>query len=136
LKAAIVEGAEGAFRDWIGLALLAIGWQAEVSAWLGGVIMAMGGASLSRAWKPERDRTELWAVIGGAFFVAHITGALCLSLVPDWPIQIIMAAAGFFSRFAIRLALDVAEKIGGKSGRIADRVIDTVLPDDDGKGDA
>lgn len=126
----VVDGSEHVFRDWFGLVLLAIGWNAPMHEWLGGMVMAIGGASIARAWRPERDRGELWAVIGGAVFASHIAGAICLRLYPEWPIPIVMAIAGFLSRIAIRLVLDVADRVGGKGARIADRVIDRVLPED------
>lgn len=131
MKDAVIGGSEEAFRNWVGLMLLAIGWNAPIHEWIGGTIMAMGGASIARAWRPERDRGELWAVIGGAVFASHIVGALCLRFAPDWPIPIVMALSGFLSRMAIRLVLDVAERISGRGSRIADRVIDRVLPADD-----
>lgn len=124
----VVDGAEHLFRDWVGLLLVAIGWNAPVSAWFGGVIMAMGGASLARAMRPERDKAELWAVLGTAFFVAHMAGAVALLVQPGWPVQLIMGVAGLLSRFALRLVLDVADRLSGKGARVADGLIERVLP--------
>lgn len=130
MKATVADG----FRDWVGLLLLAIGWNADIHAWVGGVIMAMGGASLARAWRPERDMTELWAVIGGAFFAAHLAGTACLWLAPEWPVQTVMALTGFFSRWVIKLLLDIAEKASGKGSVLVDRGIDHFLPGGEHKG--
>lgn len=129
------ESAADAFRDWIGLLLIAIGWNAPASAWFGGMLMGLGGASVARAWRKERDDMELWAVLGGGFFFSFMAGAAAIHFAPEIPVQMVMGLAGFFSRFGIKLALDVAEKMSGKGGRIADRVIDRVLPGDGKDGD-
>lgn len=125
-----------AFRDWVGIVLLALGWNAPVGAFFGGMLMGMGGASVARAFSKERDDIELWRVLWGGFFFTFMAGALTSYFAPEWPVQAVMGVAGFVSRFGIKLSLDVAEKISGKGSRIADRVIDTVIPGEDGKGDA
>lgn len=124
------ESAADAFRDWVGIMLLAIGWNAPASAFFGGMLMGLGGASVARAWRRERDDMELWAVLGGGFFVSFIAGAMSVHFAPDWPVQIVMGLAGFFSRFGIKFALDAANSISGKGGKVGDHLSKKLLPDD------
>lgn len=78
---------------------------------------------------------ELWAVLGGGFFFSFMAGAAAIHWAPNIQVQMVMGLAGFFSRFGIKFALDVAEKMSGKGGRVADHIIDRVLPGSDDKTD-
>lgn len=118
-------------RDWMTWGLAGLGVTLAAHEWVGGILLAMAGATFAMKAEPEKDRRELWAVIGGAFFVAHLAALVAIRYAPDLPVQVVMALAGFFSRFVIRFALRLAGVVEGKADRIAERAIDRVLPGDD-----
>lgn len=118
------------FREWMGLILLAIGWNAQASAFFGGMLMGLGGASVARAWRRERNDVELWRVIWGGFFVTFLAGLIAAHFAPNWPVQIVMGVAGFFSRFAIKFFLDAAERVGGKGAKAGDKLNQRLKLDD------
>jgi hypothetical protein len=117
-------------KDFLTWFLLGLGVTFAAQAWVGGMFLAMAGATFAMKAQPERDKIELWAVLGGAFIVAHVAAMVTFHFWPEWPVQIVMASAGFFSRYIIRFALRVAGLIEGRADRIVDRAIDRVLPDD------
>jgi len=123
-------------KDFLTWVLLGLGVTFAAQEWVGGMFLAMAGATFAIKAQPERDKVELWAVLGGAFIVAHVAAMVSFRFWPEWPVQIVMASAGFFSRYIIRFLLRVAGLIEGKADKIVDRAIDRVLPGDDGKGDA
>lgn len=119
-------------KDFLTWLMLGLGVTFAAQAWVGGMFLAMAGATFAMKAQPERDKIELWAVLGGAFMVAHVSAMLVFHFWPSWPVQIVMASAGFFSRYIIRFLLRVAGLIEGKADKIVDRAIDRVLPDDKG----
>lgn len=132
----MIDHAADMFRNAFGWLLLALGVTFAQEAWIGGILLAMAGASFAIQFQPEKTRVELWSVIAGAFIVAHIAGTLSVRVWPDFPVQIVMCLAGVFSRYIARLAFKVAGKTEGKADQISDRLIDRVFPGNDGKGDA
>lgn len=115
-------------KDFVTWLFLGLGVTFAAQAWVGGMFLALAGATFAIKAQPERARVELWAVLGGAFIVAHVAAMLSFRLWPDWPVQIVMAGAGFFSRYIIRFMLRVAGIVEGKADQIVDRTIDRVLP--------
>jgi hypothetical protein len=74
-----------------------------------------------------------------AAFIAMLASYLRLPehgyLPADFPIQMAMASAGFFSRFAINLALRMAGRVEYKADDLTDRVVDHFLPPSNTKDD-
>lgn len=121
-------------KDWLTLLFAGLGITFLPHDWIGGMFLALAGASLARAWEPEQDRRELWAVMVAAFLTSHIAGILAHRYIPDFPVQIVMAATGFLSRRVVRFLMRLVGLIEARSDTIADRLIDRVLPGND-KGD-
>ncbi len=118
-------------RDWLTLALAALGVNFHAHEWLGGMLLALAMASLARHLEPERDRRELYLVFLTAFLVAHLTAVLWVSLAPEtWtiPKQIPMALSGFASRRIVGIALRIITRIEDRTEDLVDRGIDRVLP--------
>lgn len=132
----MIDHAADVFRNATGWLFLALGVTFAPEAWLGGMFLAMAGASFAIQFQPEKTKVEFWSVIAGAFIVAHIAGSVSARVWPDVPVQIVMMIAGIFSRSIARVVFKVAGRAEDKADKIADRMIDRVLPDDDGKGDA
>ena len=120
-------------KDSLTWLLAGLGVTFAAQAWVGGMLLALAGATFAIRFQPERDKVELWSVVGGAFLVAHVAGTLAVRWSPEAPVQIVMAGAGFFSRYIIRLALRIAGRVESRADRIADRAIDKVLPGNDRK---
>ena len=117
-------------KDWLTLAFAGLGISFAPHEYLGGLLLALAGAAFAMRTDPERDERELWLVMLGAFLASHLA-AICAHIwLPDIPKQIVMAAAGFFSRRITRLALNLGGSVERRSDRIADRLIGKVLPGD------
>lgn len=120
-------------RDWLTLLFAGLGITFAPHEWLGGLFLALAGASFARHMDPEQDRRELWAVMLGAFLASHLA-ALVWSRWPDgWftltpPVQVVMMATGFFSRRLTRFVMRLAGLIEKRTDTIADRLIDRILP--------
>jgi hypothetical protein len=123
------EGVFGLVKDAAFWLLLGLGINAAPHEFFAGVFMALAGAMAARHWLPEADRKEVWVVLLTALFVCVVAAELSQFIFPAWPLQPVMAASGFFSRYIVRIALGVAGKVETKTDVISDRVIDRVLPD-------
>jgi uncharacterized protein involved in response to NO len=117
-------------KDWLTLALTGLGITFAPHHFLGGLFLALAGAAFARSMSPEQDERELWVVFLGAFLAGVLAAELASVFIPDFPVQIVMAAAGFFSRYLARFALRVAGLVEQRADNITDRVIDRVLPGD------
>lgn len=118
-------------KDWTTLALAGLGISFAPYEWVGGMLLAIAGATFAMRSEPEQDQRELWLVILGAFLASHLAGIVSNRTFPGFPVQVAMFAAGFFSRRLTRFALKFAGMLEKKSDKIADRVIDTLMPGDD-----
>lgn len=106
-------------------------------------MLAMAAAMVARKMSPERDQREVWLVLISAAVLAIFTAMLASylrspehgTLPPDFPIQMAMAASGFFSRFVMGLALRMAGRVETKTDDITDRVVDRFLPPGDKEDD-
>lgn len=116
-------------KDWLTLALAGLGISFAPHEWLGGMFLALAGAAFAMRSDPEQDQRELWLVLLGAFFASHLAAIASQKWAPGIPVQVVMATTGFFSRRLTRFALRLAGMVEGRSDRIADRLIDRVLPD-------
>ncbi|MCU0882962.1 MAG: hypothetical protein MUF14_09875 [Hyphomonadaceae bacterium] len=115
-------------RDWLTLLFAGLGVSFAPHEWIGGMFLALAGASYARHMEPEQDRRELWAVMVAAFLASHVAGMASHAWFPDVPVQLSMLAAGFASRRATRIAMRIMGLIEVRSDAIADKVIDRVLP--------
>jgi hypothetical protein len=119
-------------KDFLTLALIGLGISLPAHDYLGGMFLALAGATFALRADPERDERELWVTILGAFLVSHIAAIAAARWLPGMPVQLVMASAGFASRRIVRWtyrALGVVEK---RADRITDQIMDRVLPDDKG----
>lgn len=115
-------------KDYVGLLLAGIGIAFPMHQFFGGLFLAIAGASFARAFSPEQDEREFWVVILGAALMSIIAAMLAPIYLPTWPVQLVMAAAGFFSRYIARATLRAAGMVEKRTGRIVDTAIDRVLP--------
>lgn len=124
------DQATDAAAGWLVLALAGIGISAPPHVIVGGLCLSLSGALLAWKLSPEKDTRSLWVVLLSAAFVAIIAAELAEWLAPTTPLPMWMAAAGFGSRFAVRLGLRVFGAMESRSEQIADKVLDRVLPDE------
>ena len=124
------EGTEAILKDWLSLMLTSLGITFAPHQFLGGLFLALAGAAIARALSPEKDQRELWLVfVTGA--VAGVVSAEVLSLWwPAAPLQLVMFGAGFASRYLARFGIALLDRAEARTGDIADRVIDRVMPED------
>lgn len=139
MKDAIASAAQ----DWGVLVLLGLGVKMAPHEFWSGVLLAMAAAMVARKMSPERDQREVWLVLISAVVLAIFAAMLASylrspehgTLPPDFPIQMAMAASGFFSRFVMGLALRMAGRVETKTDDITDRVVDRFLPPGDKEDD-
>ena len=117
-------------KDWLTLALAGLGITFAPHEWIGGLFLALAGASLARHMEPEQDRRELWAVMVAAFLASHLAALLAQVWIPAWPVQIVMLGTGFFSRRVTRFALRVAGLVEERGDDLADKIVDRFIPPD------
>ena len=114
-------------KDWTTLALAGLGISFAPYEWVGGMFLAVAGATFAMRSDPEQDSRELWLVILGAFLASHLAAMASHKFAPDFPVQVSMFLAGFFSRRITRFALRFAGLIEQRGDKIADRVIDKFI---------
>lgn len=115
-------------KDWLTLALAGLGVTYAPHEWIGGVLLALAGATFAMRADPEQDMRELWLVLLGAFLAAHLAAMFSARYFPDFPVQAVMAVTGFFSRRITRFGLRLAGMVEGRSDVIAGRLVDKYLP--------
>lgn len=114
-------------KDWLTLMLVGLGISFAPYEWLGGMFLALAAAAFAMRSDPEQDQRELWLVLLGAFLASHLAGMGAHWWMPEFPVQVAMAAAGFFSRRITRMTLRMAGMVEDRSDRVADHLIDRVL---------
>lgn len=121
-------------KDFLTLALIGLGISLPAHDYVGGMFLALAGATFALRADPERDERELWVTILGAFLVSHLAAIVASRYAPGVPVQLVMASAGFASRRIVRWTYRALGVVERRADRITDRLIDRVLPDDrDGK---
>lgn len=115
-------------KDWLTLALVGLGVSFSATQWLGGMFLALAGAAFAMRSDPEQDVRELWVVMLGAFIVSHLAAIAVHHLYPEFPVQIAMMVAGFFSRRLSRMAFVLFAGVERRADSLSDRLIDRVLP--------
>lgn len=117
-------------KDWLTLMLAGLGITFAPHEWIGGLFLALAGASLARHIEPEQDRRELWAVMVAAFIASHAAAIGAQRWMPGIPVQLVMLGTGFFSRRLTRFALRLAGLVEARGDQIAGRIANRILPPD------
>lgn len=112
--------------NYIALFLGAFGLTMAVNQFVGGIMLALACAAISRTWDERPGGVTLKAAVTAVVF--SIIAAMILQwLAPDAPqvlMTLVMGATGFFSR-------TLAVKLVKRQSQIVDRGLDVVLKDDD-----
>lgn len=116
-------------KDWLTLALAGLGISFAAHEWLGGMFLALAGAAFAMRMDPEQDQRELWVVMLGAFITSHVAAIVVHYFWPGFPVQLVMLAAGFFSRRLTRMAFGFFTRVEKRTDAISDRVIDRIIPE-------
>ena len=107
-----------------GLGISTIG----VHEFFGGLFLALAaGSVVARA---RKDKRKLLVILSMAALAAVLMAGIWPQLGWTVPVQVGMALAGAASSWVINLFVKVGDRIDEKSGPIADRLIDRILPDD------
>ena len=114
-------------KDWLTLFFAGLGVTFAPYEWIGGMFLALAAAAFAMRSDPEQDQRELWLVLLGAFLASHLAGLAADNWLPNVPVQVAMAVAGFFSRRATRFALRLAGMVEARGDKIADRLVDRAL---------
>lgn len=117
-------------KDYLTWALAGLGISFAPHEWIGGMFLALAGAAFAMRSNPEQDRRELWLVLLGAFLASHLAALLAHIWIPTFPKQIVMMGAGFASRHLTRIAMRVLGMVEERSDKIADRIIERVIPEE------
>lgn len=132
-----MHGNAGNGVDIMVVILAALGFQQTGAEVVGGALLALAGAlSASRILARGMVRGAVplgfWGTIVTGLFVAVVVALLSTLFLPTWPIQLPMAAGGFFSSFAAPFCLKVAAGISKRGDLVSARLVDRVLPEDKG----
>jgi hypothetical protein len=119
---------EDVAKSWLTLMLAGLGVTLAPHEWIGGLFLALAAAAFAMKVEPEQNKRELWVVLMGAFIASHVAALTAQSWAPDFPVQVVMIAAGYFSRHLARFSLRLAGLVEARSTTIADRLVDRVLP--------
>lgn len=121
-------------RDWMFLTFTGLGITFQPHLYFGGLFLALAAASVARRQRPERDRLELWQILGMAALVSTVAAIGVHALWPDIgpPLvpQMLMAACGWVSRPVVGVLRSLNDRIEERSTALADRIIDRVVPED------
>lgn len=128
MKDTLLQNAEAIARDWPGLALAGLGVTFMPHEWLGGLFLALAGASLATAIDTESRRLGLFGTMVAAFFISHVASIAAQAYYPPLSPQLVMAGAGFASRYVARLALRVLHRVDARGDSIADSLINRAIP--------
>lgn len=131
MTSSISENIEAVARDPLSLALAGVGISLAPHEYIGGIVMSLAGASIASAMNRDEDRRSFWLVMLMAIFVSHLAAISAAYFFPTLKAQFVMAVAGFGSRYIVRIALRVFGLLEDRSDRIADKIVDRVLPGDD-----
>lgn len=127
---AAAENAEEVVRHPLNLVLAGLGITFAPHEYLGGLFLALAGASIASSMNRDQDRRGFWLVMLTAIFVSHLAAMAAEAIWPGVPFQLVMSIAGFGSRYLVKIALRAFGLIEERSDKIADRIVDRVLPDD------
>jgi hypothetical protein len=130
---AISENAEAIVRDPLTLILTGLGISFAPHEYLGGLFLALAGASIASAMNRDQDRRRFWLIMLTALFISHLAAMGAEAIWPVLPFQLVMALAGFGSRYLVKMMLRVFGILEERSDKIADAIVDKVLSDRDGK---
>lgn len=124
----IANQAEALSRDWMTLLLAGLGISFFPYAYIGGLFLALAGASLAMHFDRDTPRIHLFGVMMTAFFVSHIAALIAQAWAPSFQPQLVMAGAGFASRYVARIAIRMFGRVEKRSDVLADRITDRILP--------
>lgn len=126
--------AADASRDWFALLMAGLGLTLSGAEFVGGVVLAIAGGAIAAHFRhgsfSARERQAWWITLLVAAFAGILAGQAAPTIAPSWPPQAIMGAAGFASRFLVKIALRTLGILEDRSDRLADRIADRFLPDD------
>ena len=124
MKASILTNGELIARDWFSLLLLGLGITFSPEAYVGGLLLAMAGASLATTLDSESRRLGIWGTLVAAFFISHLSAIGVHYFFPDFSPQLVMAVSGFASRYIARFFLRFLQRVETRSDSISDAIID------------
>ena len=128
---AALENTEEVFKHPLNFILAGLGISFAPHEYLGGLLLALAGASIASSMNRDQDRSGFWLVMLMAIFVSHLAAMGAEAIWPSLPFQLVMAVAGFGSRYIVKVALRAFGLIEERSDKIADRLVDKILPDDE-----
>jgi hypothetical protein len=131
---AVSENAEAIVRDPLTLVLTGLGISFAPHEYLGGLLLALAGASIASAMSREQDRRRFWLVMLTAIFISHLAAIGAESVWPSVPFQLVMALSGFGSQYLVKIMLRTFGLLEERSDKLADRIIDRIIPGNDKDG--
>lgn len=131
-KGTAVSG-QDLLHNWVALMLAGLGLSISGAEYLSGICLALALAAIARKYDPLKGRRLSFSTAVTAAVVATVTAMVVEHYFPDFPVQLAMAAAGFFSRNLVSMASRLGSRVEERQDDLLDRVVDKVLPGDDKK---
>lgn len=127
--------AADASRDWFALLMAGLGLTLSGAEFVGGIVLAIAGGAIAAHFRhgslSGRERQAWWITILASALAGLVAGWAAPIWFPEWPPQSLMMAAGFASRFIVKIAIRTLGILEERADKVADRIVDRVLPDDD-----
>ena len=124
---------EAVARDPLSLILAGMGITLAPYEYLGGIVLALAGASIASAMSKETDKRSFWAVMLTAVFISTVMIQVAGSYPIGIPTPLLMSLSGFGSRPIAKFLLKTFGVFEKRSDILAEKIADKVLPDDDSK---
>lgn len=109
-------------KEGLGGTLLALGITVPVSDFIGGMLFALSASFFALIWSPERDRKDFVITLTTAAFLATVAALLHPIFFASWPLQLLMCATGFFTRFITLFLINFGTAFSKKGGSFADMI--------------
>lgn len=123
-----MQTAESVARDWLSLALIGLGITFPPGSYLGGLFLALAGASLATTLDSESRRLGIFGTLAAAFFISHMMVIVSQHFMPSLSPQMVMAVSGFASRYIARVCLRVLQRVETRSDAIGDHLVSRFVP--------
>ncbi|MBH9537887.1 hypothetical protein [Novosphingopyxis sp. YJ-S2-01] len=111
----------------VALFLAALGIAAPLPDLTGGLFLSLACAYLVMALTPPERRLAFWLTLACCLIASTITAAIWTRIVPDWSLQLLMAAAGALSRHLAMGAIEFGNALQDQMGKLPLELKDRLL---------
>jgi len=109
-------------KGFMGALLIAFGVTVPLPVFLAGMALALGGAFFAMMGGGPSSRASYATTIFLAIIAGFAAALLHPMFVPDWPVQLIMMAAGALSKYLAETIVTIGQAARDRAGEIVRNV--------------